>query len=105
MMKIILATVMFLGLLIVSTQADQLPLRVASLQGSTSDSSKNKYTPSACKHETEMRDGIKVAVINCGMGQTCEDGTSCCRLGGSVSCCDSNEKCVQGMCEPKDSDN
>ena len=28
---------------------------------------------------------------NCGLGQTCPDNTTCCRLGSQVSCCDSDQ--------------
>jgi hypothetical protein len=57
---------------------------------------------SICKVEYRRTgNGIVVAAVNCGLGQTCEDGKTCCRLGASVSCCDSNEKCSEGMCEPK----
>lgn len=57
---------------------------------------------SLCKIEyRKSATGIVVAAVNCGLSQTCEDGKTCCRLGASVSCCDSTEKCNQGMCEPK----
>lgn len=55
-----------------------------------------------CKTEYIVKaGGVKVASVNCGLGQTCEDGKTCCRLGSSVSCCSSNEKCNEGICESK----
>jgi hypothetical protein len=60
------------------------------------------YSPSTCqKTFTKQSDGTVVASVNCGLGQTCADGETCCRLGSSVSCCTSSEQCVEGMCESK----
>jgi hypothetical protein len=53
-----------------------------------------------CKLESiTSKDGKKVWDVNCGLGATCPDGTSCCRLGGNVECCKAGEKCNSGVCE------
>ena len=75
----------------------------------TSASAEDVHQPSAdaeqdCQEiQVASADGQgEVWVKNCGFGQTCDDDETCCRLGGSVSCCDSDtERCVKGMCEYK----
>jgi hypothetical protein len=60
------------------------------------------YSPATCQKSSTIRsDGVKVATVNCQMGQTCNDGETCCRLGSSISCCTSTENCVDGTCESK----
>lgn len=50
---------------------------------------------------TLSMDGVLVADINCGFGETCKDSESCCQLGGKFECCKSDELCNAGVCHKR----